>query len=112
MLTVGAYLDGDFTRPARRAASGIDSVGRALAEIALRRRLNSIQAVPEIHLVEVELEDLVLGVFRFDPGREDQLLELASNGLVRLEKALAGELLGNGAAALHRPTLPQVRQRG
>ena len=47
-----------------------------------------------------------------DPQRQQHLLHLAGVGLVEGQEALAGELLGDGAAALGQPALAQVGQRG
>ncbi len=58
-------------------------------------------AAAHVGAVEVELEDLVLGQVRFEPEREERLLDLAlERALVRQEEVL-GELLGDRGAALH-----------
>ena len=46
-----------------------------------------------------------------DPQRQQHLLDLAGVGLVEGQEALAGELLGQGAAALRQATLAQVGER-
>ena len=68
-----------------------------LAEVALRRGLDAVRAVAEVDLVEVELEDLVLGVLRLDRARDLRFLELAN------ERLLARDALGEDVAReLHR----------
>ena len=73
----------------------------ALAEILLRRRLDAIGARAEIDAIEIELEDLILGIFALEPEREDRLLNFArQRALLRQEQVLR-ELLGERRAALH-----------
>ena len=85
-------------------------IAGALAEISARRRLDAVQAVAEVHLVQVHLEDLVLAVHLLEVRREDHFLELPAVGLVAAEEALPGELLRDGAAAFGAPSLLQVLQ--
>ena len=51
----------------------------AVAVIALGRRLDAIGAGAEIDAVQIKLEDLVLGIFMFEPERENRLLNLAGD---------------------------------
>jgi hypothetical protein len=82
-----------------------------LAEEAERRRFDAVEAVAEIHLVQVQLEDLVLGELTLDPPREHRLFQLAPQRLVGREKALARELLRQRAAALRRAVRAKVVER-
>src|SRR3954469_4445320 len=50
---------------------------RALAEVALGRRLDAVRAGAQVDLVEVELEDLVLRVLLLDLARDLGLADLA-----------------------------------
>ena len=72
-----------------------------MAEVALGRGFDAIGAGAEIDAVEVEFEDLVLGVFMLKPEREDRLLDLARDGALLGQKQVFGELLRQGRAALH-----------
>ena len=81
----------------RRLAEREISCG--VAEIGLRRRLDTGGAVAEEHAVEIELEDLVLGVIVLEPDGEQRLLNLAAEGLVGAEEEVLGELLGEGRGA-------------
>ncbi len=83
----------------------------AVAEIAVRRSLDPIGAGAEIDAVEVELEDLVLGVFVFEPDRQDGLLDLARHGAFLGQEQVLGELLGQGRAALHAAAADDVAQQ-
>jgi hypothetical protein len=78
-------------------------VGGALSKIAARRGLHTVESVPEIDLVQIHLEDLVLLELPFDVAGEDDLLELAAVGLVTRQEALPCQLLSDGAAALRTP---------
>jgi hypothetical protein len=79
-----------------------------LSEIAARRRLDAVEPVAEVDLVEVELEDLFLAVHPLDARRQEQLLDLAAVVLVGGQEALSRQLLGNRAAALRFPAVPDV----
>ena len=59
--------------------------------------------MPRIDLVEVELEDLVLGVGALDADGEDRLLELALERALARQQEVLGDLLGDGRGALGAP---------
>ena len=75
-------------------------VARGLVEIELRRGVDAERAAAEIGAVEIELQDLVLGQPRFQPQREERLLDLALDGALVGEEQVLGELLGDRGAAL------------
>ena len=52
-------------------------VGGRLAEVAARGGLGAVQAVAEVHLVEVKLEDLVLRVHPLDADGEGDFPDLS-----------------------------------
>ena len=83
-----------------------------LAEVAARRRFDAVQAVAEVDLVEVELENLGLLVQHLDAFGEDELLQLPADGLVGREEALTRELLRDRAAALRGAAVADVGERG
>src|SRR5690606_35463216 len=74
-------------------------IARRLAEITLRRRLDAGGAVAEEDAVEIELEDLLLGVVLLEPQRQQCLLRLALQRLLGAEEQVLGELLGDGGGA-------------
>src|SRR6185503_15547194 len=86
-------------------------IARVLAEEAARGRFDAIEAVAEIHLVQIELEDLVLGELALEPPREHRLFQLAPQRLVRREETLARELLRQRASTLRRAMRAQVVER-
>jgi hypothetical protein len=55
--------------------------------------------VAEIHSVDVELEDLVLGVVVLEPDGEQTFLHLALEILLGREEEVLGDLLGDGRSA-------------
>ena len=67
-------------RPAMSAASAIVRSLRRLAEVVARRLLDAVAAVAEVDVVEVELEDLVLGELLLEAPREERLADLAAEG--------------------------------
>ena len=62
----------------------------------------------EVDLVQVHLEDAVLRVAPLQLDREHRLLELAVEAPVRREEEHLGQLLGDGAAALHDAAAAEV----
>ena len=76
-------------------------VARRLVEVILRGRIDAEGAAAHIGAVEIQLEDLVLGQPRFQPHRQERLLDLALDRALVGQKQVLGELLGDGGAALH-----------
>ncbi|GJE73413.1 hypothetical protein CHKEEEPN_4978 [Methylorubrum podarium] len=75
------------------------------SEVVERGRRHAVQVAAgddgaEEDLVEVELEDLVLRVGRFDPQGDQRFLDLAVVGLLGGEQEVLGHLLGDGRGAL------------
>ena len=99
-----------MTRPASSAASGQRHVARRLAEIALRRGFDAVGAGAEIDAVEIEIEDLVLGIFALEPERQDHLLQLALHGALLGQEQVLGELLRDGRAALRHAAMQDIRR--
>ena len=64
-------------------------------EIIERGRSGSIGALAEINLVEIELENLVLGEGALDTTRQHHFLHLAFQSLRRRQQEVFGHLLGN-----------------
>ncbi len=94
------------------AASGSVTAAAGLPEQVLRHGLDAVHPGAQVDAVQVELEDLFLGELRFDQQRDPALLDLAGEGLHVREEDRAGELLGQGAAALHpRPAADVAHHR-
>ena len=72
-----------------------------LAEIILRRRLDAVGAAAEIGAVEIELEDLGLGVVVLEIDRDERFLDLAGERPLGREEHVLGELLSQRATALY-----------
>ena len=108
MFTYGLCRTLPWRMPAIRAASSSVRSFAGLAEVQPRRGLDAVDAVPEIHLVAVEREDLVLRVALLDLDREDGFLDLPLPRLFVGEEQLAGELLGQRARAAGLPPLEDV----
>ena len=73
-------------------------------EIVERRRRHAIRARSEIDLVEIELENPVLGEGILDPHREDGFLDLAREGELAREQEVLRHLLGDRRRA-HQPAV-------
>ena len=71
-----------------------------LVEIDQRGRGNAVGAKAEIDLVEIELEDLLLGIGALDLEREQRFLDLALERDLVGQKEVLGDLLGDGRGAL------------
>ncbi len=87
---------------------GERNVARRLAEIALRGLLDAVGAGAEIDAVEIELEDLGLGEFPFQPERQQHLLQLAVDRALLRQKQILRQLLGDGGAALAHAAVQDV----
>ncbi len=72
---------------------------KGLAEIVESGGRDAIGVQAEENLIEIELEDLVLGEGLLDALGEERLLELALGGLLARQKEVFGDLLGNGGGA-------------
>ena len=102
---------GDGVEPRRRLGQTRDhgELGkRELRDRApvvdLRRGPDPVGALAEEDLVDVELQDLLLGELALDLQREEDLVELADVRLLAGEEEVPGHLHGDGAAP--RPLLP------
>ena len=91
------------------AASAIESRVGAVPEEEPRGAVDAVGAAAEIDAVQVELEDLVLGEAPFEREGEDPFADLAAEAAVVGEEDVAGELLGDGRAALPPASLPVAR---
>jgi hypothetical protein len=67
--------------------------------------------MPEVDLVEVHLENAVLGVAPLELEGEHRLLQLSLQALVGRQEQQLGELLGDRAAALDHPAAAVVLDR-
>lgn len=85
--------------------------GGLLAEIAGAGVADAVVAVPEIDGVDVQLQNLLLGVGGFQPEGHEHLGDLAGKLLFLGEKQIFGHLLGDGAAALVQAAGAQVVDR-
>ena len=81
---------------------GEGDVGDLLAEIELGRCRDAEVAAAHIGAVEIELEDLVLGIVPLQPDREEGLLDLALERALGGEEQVLGQLLGDRGPALQR----------
>ena len=68
--------------------------------------------MPEVELVEIGLEDLLLRVPPLERGGEPRLLHLAQHGALGAQEPVLDQLLGDGAAALHHAPGPDIGPEG
>jgi hypothetical protein len=96
----------------QRELPGVEFAQRA-AEVqhrALRRAVHAARAdLPEEHLVQVRLEDVVLAVVRFQQHRHDGFGELAPHRAIGGQEIVLHQLLRERAAALHHRAGAHVR---
>ena len=98
----------------QRGRLGQVEVASRLPEVLLGRRLHAVGAVAQIDLIEVQLEDAVLGVLGLDRARDLGFFELADQGLLaceRLGKEIARELHGDRREPLRVPARRDVARR-
>src|SRR4029450_380028 len=82
------------------------------AEEPPRRRLHAVRALPEVHRVEVLLEDLALRVLVVQAISEDQLLRFPLQVALVAEDPVLDELLRDRRTALTDLPLGQVLEEG
>ncbi len=91
-------------------------VGGRSIEVGLRGGLDPIGQVAVVDLVQVQLEDFVLGIATGDLGRQQDLANLAQCGPLGAflggEQQVAGNLLGDGRGSRDRLSLLQVLPDG
>src|SRR5262249_32442616 len=80
-------------------AVGDGKLGQRLVTIGLRRSSDTVGAGAEIDLVQIKLEDLLLGERALDADSQDRLLQLALHRLLIRQKEVLGHLLGDGRGA-------------
>jgi hypothetical protein len=73
---------------------------RRFSEIALRRGFDAVGARAEIDAIKIELENLRLGEFVFEPQRKHHFLQFARDRALLGQEQILGELLGDGRSAL------------
>ena len=87
------------------------NVLRGFSEIALRRGLDAIGAGTEINPVEVELENLGLGMLALQPEREFDFLQFSLKRALLRQKQILGELLRQRRATLRNAAMQDVGHR-
>src|SRR2546427_559472 len=85
---------------------------RALAQQAPGHFLDTVRAAAKIDVVEIPLENLIFGEARFEQERQHGFLKLAADRPFIRQEQDARELLCERAAALQKPALADVVDRG
>ena len=93
-------MDGRLGEAREHRGLGDGHVPQRLAEVDLRRGGEAVGALAEEDLVDVELEDLVLGQVGLDLPGEQDLAQLAGDRLLAGQEEVAGDLHGDGAGPL------------
>ena len=70
-----------------------------MSKIGPRRRLHPEGAAPERDLVQIELEDFLLGQHLLDAAGENHFLEFAGDRIFVAQQQVLGDLLGDGRSA-------------
>ena len=104
----GIVRAGGLGQTGNNRALGQGNVRRVFAEVGAGRSLHAVGVFTQVDLVEVDGEDLVLGVVLLHPVGQDGFLHLAGVTALGGKQQLFDELLGDGAAALALPTLAEV----
>src|SRR6185369_16899070 len=82
-----------------------------LAEIALGSGFDTIGAGAEINPVEVELENLSLGMLALEPKRKFNLLQFPLQRALLGQEQILGKLLGKRRSALRNAAMQNVGDR-
>ena len=97
---------GAFEQSGQHGGFGHTHVAHGLAEVALRRGFDAVRPVPQVHLIQVELKDLVLGIPLFDGASHAGFLDLAQQRLLArnaIGEDIAGQLHRDRGEALRVP---------
>ena len=103
---------GRLGQPREQRALRGRELAHPFAEEGSRGRLHPEGAVAEVDLVQVHLEDAVLRIAALELDGEHRFLELAVETSIGGEEEHLGELLRDGAAALHDAAAPEVLIHG
>ena len=100
---------GVLRQPGQEGALGHGQLVQRLAQIHLCRRTETVGTVPQVNLVHVELQDVVLGQLSFHAPGQQRLFEFALQRAARGQKEVARNLLGDGGRTL-RPACRQTHR--
>ncbi|MPN58397.1 hypothetical protein SDC9_206102 [bioreactor metagenome] len=94
----GGGIGGGGVQDGRKACRlGKGQILDILAEIGFTGCLQPIGSVSEINIVQIHLQDLVLGVLPLQLQREIDFFQLAGDGFLGTQMAQFDQLLGDGA---------------
>ena len=96
---------GRLRQAGQHGGFGRGDVLQRLAEIRLGCRREAIGAVAQVDLVQVDLQDLVLGELLLEPQGQQDLVGLAAQRALGTEVHIARHLHGDGRGALLAATL-------
>ncbi len=102
---------GGADQPGQHRGLGEGEVRCGGAEVVVGGGADPVDAVAEVDLVQVELEDLLLRVLLLHPDGERRLLQLSRVRLLRVgDERVLHELLGDRGPSLHDRPRPEVRE--
>ncbi len=102
-MAIGIVVVGCFRQGCEEGCLRNREFAYRLVEIGECGLCHAVGAAPKIDVVEIELENAVLGVGLVDPQREDRFAQLAFNRAVRRQEEILGDLLRDRRAADHAP---------
>ena len=91
-----------LVEPGQHCCLGQGNILHALAEIIVGSRRHPEIAAAHIGAVEIEFENLVLGIIPLQPHGQISFHDLAFDGALGRQKQLLGQLLGQRRAAMQR----------
>ena len=99
-VLVGVEVRRRLGEPGQHRRLGDGQMLHVLAEVDLGGRLHPVGAVPEVDVVQVDVEDSLFRKLALDADAENELLGLANERSFRRQEEHAGDLLGDGGGAL------------
>ena len=99
-MAVGRVAAGRLGQTGQNGAFGQIQIFNRFIEVVLGRRLDPVGPVPQVDLVQIKIEYILLAEGLGDPIGQDGLLEFALVAALRGQEKGFGDLLGDGAAAL------------
>ena len=97
-----------FGQPGQHRGLGYGDVLQRLSVIDLCRSGEAVGTLTQVDLVDIDLQDFVLGQARLDLEGQQRLVQLARQRFLAAEEEIPGHLHGNGGGALTPASRTQV----
>ena len=111
-ITCRGQARGRFQQTGQHGGLGQVDLCRRFVEIAPGGGIHAIGAGAEVDPVQIQGQDLILGEIGLQPQGQQKFLNFAFQGPLMGQKDVLGQLLADGAAALHDAPGEQIGHHG